>query len=491
MIQQSENHNPIMKLRLVGQFLGLICLTGFLAYIVLQNLSPFGATIHYSSAVNKDKSLLVPGPRERVSMEKTDQGVIFKQTHDLIYFTTKMPLRFDEATVSLTYQNTHPEQIVFVGFQDQPTWHYEKKLFDVPFLNNLNWETMGKNPTLYQREKEFSSIEDFLAYPPRQALIGTYEYDIDIGTTQKTKLLNYQTQATDTKIDVPLRGKHILYAYLENEPFTISIKKQDLNWYEDPDPMTIIIYKDGQVVYKTIIEDDGITDASKKIQSPQQTTITHPGPGLPENGVYKIVLDANNDTIINHITTNLHKLVFAGSIFPAANHDVYPEVFPQTTGTTLYTNALMLSATTYHNASMQDVFVGNKRIRLNTKDDEQMITPDADFTQVKTTKNDVILNTFEGYSAFSPRQFFIPMNYHVFPITKKSDTSLSDFILTDYKPGENRNGWRTSKRTFDLSNAYVKNGQLTWVIMAPKLQEHKSEIQIGNIQVTLDKKPWF
>src|SRR6185437_807582 len=104
---------------------------------------------------------------------------------------------------------------------------------------------------------------------------------------------------------------------------------------------------------KTSVGDDGITDASHKVLPPTDITIANPGPGLPETGIYKIVIDDNSDTVIKSIRTNLHKIVFAQSIFPIANRSAYYGVVSSTSATTVYTNALSLSALTYHTPGEQ------------------------------------------------------------------------------------------------------------------------------------------
>lgn len=479
------SHTTKNRLKNIGRALGIIVITGFIAYLLLNNIAPYGTSLYYSSS-GKDNSFIGFGPKDRVQQKTYANEVVFEQTHDIMYFTTKMPFQFDEAMVRLTFNNPNPEQTLYVGFQDKPVWHYDKKLFDVPFLNNLAWDTIGSEPTLYQRKKTFNSVEDFLKKPPKQSLIGTYEYDTNIGTLE-TKIVGYVPQQKETIIDTPLRGKHMMYAYVENEPFTITFTKQDLNWYEDPDTVAIKIYKEDALVYQKIITDDGIVDNSHMILPPQEVTIQNPGPDLPESGVYKVVIDANDDTVIHSIKTNLQKIVFAGQLFLAKNHEAYPAVFASTSATTLYTNALMLSGITYHEPGQQRLFVGDEIVDLNGIENEQVITPKNDFTQITATKNDVTLNMFNGYSAFSPEQFFLPSTYHVFPVTKKSDTALTDYIIAYYKPSQKNGAWRTNENTFNLTNAFVKNNQLSWAIIAPKLSESKQKIHIKKVEVILKK----
>jgi len=483
------NEKAKQKVRNFGQFLGILLLTAFIAYILLNNFAPFGIVMTYSLQTTP-KDISQPGPKGRVKIETHNGQIIIHQLHDLVYFSTKMPFLFDKAKVRITFKNPNPDQTISLGFQDQGTWHYANKPLDVPFLNTLNWNRIGTNPILYQKEKHFNSVNDFLHNLPTNALIGTYAYDNDLINVSST-LQNYKPSPEDTIINTPLRGRHILYVYLHNEQFHMTIEKQDLNWYEDPDPMTIKVYKDRALVYQVNADDDGIEDNSRKILPPEAITIKNPGPNLPENGVYKIVIDATADTIINKITTNLHKIVFANSLFLVTNSDAYGTIVASTTATTIYTNALLLSASTYHREGLQDVTVGDQIMHITGVKDIYSITPPEDVTKIVIPKNDVALTGLQGYFAFSPEQFFQPTPYHTTSINTKDDTSLTDYILTEYLPSQKSGDWQVKDLTFDIHSGFIKNGQLSWILMSPKLKDGNKEILIKNIEVTLYKEPWI
>lgn len=483
------NQRSMYKMRIVGQFLGIVILTAVIAYTVLNNFAPLGITAHYSLMEGNNNNFEL-GPKDRINKVTKDGQTTIHQTHDLIYFTTDMPFYFDKATVRLTFKNPDPNQTISLGFHDQNIWHYDTQVFDVPYLNNLSWVRTGDAPILYQRKKYFNNVDDFFKNPPKDVLIGTYAYDTTIGDIP-TKISDYEPATQETIIDTPLRGKHILYAYLENEPFSMTIQKQDLNWYEDPDTMTVNVYKDQNLVFQVIADDDGISDNSKKTLPPQEIEIKNPGPDLPENGVYKIVIEATGDTIIKNIKTNLHKIVFANSIFPAANNLVYWPTVTDTIATTLYTNALILSGTTYHGAGLQNIFVDNHILPITGVKNFYFITPQEYISKIVVPQSDVILNGFQAFFSFNQDQFFDPTPYHIVPINSKSDVDLVDYIVTDYIPSETNGQWQTAERTFDIHSAFIKDKKLSWVIVAPKLQENNREIIIGDIDITLYKNPWL
>jgi len=481
------NYKTIKHARIVGQFFGIVLFTAIITFTVLNNITPFGITVQYDMGANT-KSMSQLGPKNRVTAGTYNGVQVSKITDNLVYFTTDMPFDFDTATVKVYFQNPSPDQTFSVGFQDQLDWHYNLKPYDAPFLNGLNWTSNGYDPVLYQKQQNYPSADAFLRNSPHNAIIGTFDYDNDIGDPT-VNLPNYKPQKQETVINTPLRGKQIIYAYLDHEPFHMIIQKQELNWYPNPDTMTVSVFKNNQLVYKTTSDDDGITDGSRKVLPPTDVRIDNPG--TPESGVYKIVIDANGDTLIKSISTNLHKIVFANALYPVANSSVYGSVVASTSATTVYTNALSLSAVTYHNNGEQTLTVGSESAILNMLQIPLQIIPPDRLTKIVAPQNDVILNGFQGYFSFSPDQFFTPSNYYVMPVNTQEDLNMIDYLVTDYHPSHQENGWQVNEQTFDMSTANVVNNKLSWVIQSPKLKQNGGSLIIKDIQVTFHKKGWL
>lgn len=483
------NQRRIEHARMYSQFIFGTIGWAVVVFVILNNFSPFGTTFSYNME-QKDKNISALGPKDRVQEIHTNGTLVHKQSNDLIYFTTKMPYHFDTATVTITYKNPYPDEDLSIGFQDKEgEWHYSTKNFDIPLFNTLQWSRIGSNPTLYQRDKRYTSVTDFLSHPPKDSIIGFYDLDTSTIPSFRTVIPNYSPQKEMTIIDTPLRGNQTLFAYVKNEPFIMKVTKQDLNWYEGIDPVSINIYKEGDLVYHADIPDDGVSNTSRKETPPQEIEIHNPGPGLPEPGVYKIVINAPGDTVIKKIETNLHKIVFQGPIFPVNNSAVYPQVTASTSATTLYTNALSLSAQTYHPQSLQTIWVGNTPIRLTSTHNAQTITPQENLSTLTIPKNDVVINGLFGYFSLNPSEFFTPSPYFTMPISNPDDIDLVDYILTDYTLPGYENGWYVATKTFDLSSAAVQDGKLSWVIRAPGLKKNNRSILIKDVEVTLNKKP--
>jgi hypothetical protein len=484
------NKNAIYRIHTAGQFLGILVLTAIITFTILSNMTPFGVNIHYNlNDINSNISQI--GPGDRVTIQKINGEKITKIQGDYVYFTTKIPFNFENATVKVLFKNSDPDQTFSLGFKDQEEYHYITKPFDVPFLNNINWVKNGYEPVLYQREQRYTSVDDFNSNPPIDGIIGTFEYQSNLQSIDNLLLPKYTPKKSETKINVPLRGKQVIYAYLNKEPFNLNILKQDLNWYDGPDDVSVKIYKGDDLVYDAAIKDDGITDNSKRIQPPQEIKIQNPGKELPEAGVYKIVINANDDTIIKQLRTNLHKIVFANSIFLADNKSVYQGIVASTSATVVYTNALTLSAQTYHQQGKQNIMVGDQILGVQTLKSNTYLPPKEDIARVVVPQNDVILNGFMGYFVFDKDQFFLPTQYHVLTITRPEDVGLVDYILTDYMPSHKEDTWQTNEQTFDINTAYIKDNKLNWVIKSPDLEKRNGSILIKDIEITFSKKGWM
>jgi hypothetical protein len=480
-----------------------VSLTILMGYVVLSNLTPFGVNkIYKSNFFDKNGIALYPG--NRVNPVVVNSENLYKQVGDMIYFSTDAPFRFDAAKVKITYKNNNPDQSLFLGFQDSEAWHYQFNIIDSPLMNSLKINRLEGRVSLYQKNSKYSSVGAFLDSPPQNTTVGIFNLDNLVLGRARTKLEDYLPAASPTLIDTPLRGKHVLYAYLENEPFHMTIQKQDLNWYEGEDVATVNIFKDGDLVYSVTAGDDGITNDSGDVASPQNMQISNPGPELPESGVYKVVIDATGDTVIRSIKTNLHKIVFESPIFPIENNSAYPKFINATSPTVVYSGSNQFKAHTSHTPALQtlnifdptinmDIYLVLDQLKQDTFATSSATLADTAQNLMKITipQSDVILSALPGYFSFSPDQYFQPTPFLTIPITGQSDVDQVEYILAKYKLPQKDGEWSIAESEYDLSTASIQNGKLSWMIKSPGLMENNREIIIKEISVELTKKPLF
>lgn len=453
-----------------------------IGFILQANIAPFGKSSKLSTDIKKDNIKLEPQTRVTQLPDTT------LQLHDdLVYFSTNMTFKFDKATIKITFKNNNLDQEIHLGFQDRESYHYDTKLIDSNILNDLSWSFVDDSPRLYQKNKVYNSYQDFLANLPADSLVGFYDFEANV--LKQTYIPDYSPSSSETVINTPMRGKVVLYVYLNNEPFKMWVSKQDLNWYEDPDPVNIKIYKDKDVVYSSTIDDDGITDSSNKVLPPMEAYIQNPGPDLPESGVYKVVIDSGRDSIIKSIRTNLHKIIFDSPLNLVSNSDEYPQIIEKTTENKVFSNALVLSAQTLHNSGLQDIKIGDSILKLIEVKKEESTKTAQPISEVTIPKSDVVLRGLLGNFAFSKEQFFTPSKFKLLPITEKGDIETVNYIITNYKPSLQQGEWRVAEAEFDLKTAYIEDGKLRWIIRAPGLKENGTQIIIKKIEVEFSKKP--
>jgi hypothetical protein len=450
-------------------------------YVFLANSTPFGITETYKLGSKQISGL---GPSSRV----LEVNGVNKQTENLIYFKTKMPFNYDHVKAKITYKNSSGSQKILMGYKDQDVWHYNRQTLDEPFMDKLSLQKIGSGTSLYQKTPTYKSLDSFFKNPPENKIVGVFDYSNSDFLQPNITLPNYQPSKIKTSVDLPLRSNVIMYAYLNHEPFNMSITKQDLNWYSDPDAVKISVYKNQDIVYEASIDDDGNSTSNHKIGQKQSIDINNPGPGLPEAGVYKIVIDAPNDSLITNITTNLHKIVFEGPLYVANNSTIYKSIVKNTQTSILTTNAKQLNFSSDHDRS-KVVNVDKQTINITPNKVISAINT-AQIATISIPGSDMIING-SGYFAITPDQFFEPTPYKILPINNADDAAKADYILTNYKKPEHDNNWLVAERSFTLSDASIQNRQLSWLIEAPGLKENGGTVEYKSIEMTLTKKGWF
>jgi hypothetical protein len=468
----------------IAKRLGVLVVCILFLFIFFKNSAPLGAE---SKHLLGDSFFL--GPDNRI--DKRDDGIALIQNY--VYLNTNMSFKYDYVKVKIIFQNSNKALDLKVGYKDKVDWHYNNQIAYSSTLDDLNWDVIGLKPYLYQKQHNFDLIEKFYSNPPINSTIGFYNYNRSDFINSNTELHDYEKLDKKITLNIPLRGPHILYAYLEGETFELDIEKRDLNWYEDPDPMDIKIYKDNDLVYEATIQDDGIVDALSQLGKKQTISLKNPGPDLPEPGIYRIEFDGSNDSVITKLTTNLNRLIFEGPINPINNAEVYGDLVAQTQPLEIYSNSNYYTFITSHNASVQKIRVDEQDVDLSQVGQPYVhkISGPREIHRIIFPKGGDVVTNGTGFFSFSPDRFFEPLPFNSLQIKNKSDLDQVDYILTSYKPTQKIGDDRVAEIEFDLSDAVIQKGKLSWLISAPGLKESGGEILIKDIEFTFTKKGWF
>ncbi|HTW96913.1 MAG TPA: hypothetical protein VMD74_04630, partial [Candidatus Methylomirabilis sp.] len=392
---------------------------------------------------------------------------------DPAYFSLRVPRRFTSAKVTLKYQVDDSVPIIEAGvLQDQRTWQYNLQ----PIYNAKINELLGKwnvlrdgNTILLQRQKNFSSIADFLKNPPPAEKIALYDYDLK----NKFVLPGYQPTNNLTTLCRPLQGSFQFYTYLKNENLSFDFFIEDLNQNSGADPVDAQIYYQDQEISAENLVDDGFADDSGKNITWRHLRLDLAN--LPE-GVYKIALSADNDIVTRSITTWQSKIAFINKVNLAAA----PEV---SCGRNLITNSHQIQAQTVHADKLQTIKIVPSPFQGEGQDEvkNNNLTPTLSlvrrggqaasttlaitepFTQFSTTstlpalsnlilQNDGVAISGDGLFSFGVDQFFNPT-------IRKIDANFSadkegiDYVLANYVAPAHDGHWMISTAEFDLQNA--------------------------------------
>lgn len=449
-----------------------------LFFIIFENVKPFGGFLEYTQG----KGLSTLLPLDRYSMSDS----IIEVVGEALYFDSKVPKSFEYARVTVEYKNYKEDQKLLIGYRNSKDYSYYKKpldWFDVPLSDRS-----GLDLYLYQKEKNYSSIEEFLAAPPTDEIIATAEYNKTFLTSYLNHFGEYTPRTEDTIIDIPLRGSYIAYVFLKNEPFSMNLYKQDLNWYEGADTMKVTVSKDRDVVYTVDVTDDGIDFENRKSQNPQLVTIKSLADEIPEQGVYKIEVKASKDVITRRIETNLDQIVFHQSIYPISNYETYSQLGLPTRSNSIFTNSMYLRFLIHHDSAIQTADISGVPYYLEYKNNEHETQLSGNVEKVNLPSSNAELYG-DGFFAFAAENFFEPTSLHTLPLEESTNLDYIDYVISDSLPAEKSSNWYVSQQYYKLEDAYIKNSKLSWGIFAPNIDKNYPDVYIKSIKIEYYKNP--
>jgi hypothetical protein len=225
---------------------------------------------------------------------------------DPAYFSLFLPRRFEKARLTLKFKNESDRPIIEAGvLVDKRVWNYNLKPVQNKALDSLfdSWSALIEDDiTLFQRQKQYSSIKDFLKNPPAAERVAAYNYDL-----KNDFVLPAYSPATSTRtLCRPISGAYQFYAYIKDEELSFDFSFRDLNKNSDPDPVDVFVYYNEQEIYSESLDDDnGRTEEDRTLKLRLSS--------LPE-GVYKVGVRANSDIVTRSIATPQSKIVFINKV---------------------------------------------------------------------------------------------------------------------------------------------------------------------------------
>ncbi|MCU0679195.1 MAG: hypothetical protein MUC28_01970 [Planctomycetes bacterium] len=463
----------IIKIRVI--LWSILAATTF--WLAWQAVVPFGH-ITYTSYLSGDSYFIRKlTPAERVVVSDDQPTRI---TGDPVYFSLRAPRRFDRAVVVITYRRGGVPSVPIIEagvLADKTIWRYDLKPVENRTIDQLSqaWEVMREgNTVLLQKEKKFNSISEFLiGLPPREE-IAAYNYNLK----SELVIADYAMSAKNNTLTQSLRGPYQFYTYLGGEEeVDYSFSFVDLNQNRDSDPVDVNLYYQGSFIDSHRLDDDGNAADNNKPSDRRELDLKLVG--LPA-GVYKVEVRANDDIITKQIAAKQQKMAFINKINLAGGNSE---------DITLYTDGTQLHVLTDDPAKLQAIKVNGVSLELEETYKQYDLVLPGTTTAIVLAEDGVTL-AGDGVFSFS-REALINADF------KKVSGSLDvmaagiKYVIADYLPPSDTDGWRTAKAAFDLSAAYRENGAYSFLISIPGLKAEDGAgeyIEVKEIMIELQGK---
>ncbi|KKQ57536.1 MAG: hypothetical protein US74_C0003G0003 [Parcubacteria group bacterium GW2011_GWA2_38_13] len=431
-------------------------------------------------------------PQSRVSeISHNDSGDYFQTIHDEpVYFDIRMPRMLDTAKVSIVYKNIDQRIFEAGAMTNKDQWIFDLKpvennIIDYLFQDKLRWTMIrDQDVVLFQRNKKFQSIKDFLENLPANEKIATYNYAIPKDYVMK----NYIARQNGVTINKTLRGTHRMYTYIKNEPIDMEIWIQDVNRHAGDDYASIdIINKDSESIYSNFIKLDNDAQSSLTMSEVREEHIVVDN--VPE-GLYKIEITSPSDDIfIRRIAANCSYLVFINKVYLGDNVGYSDEFIQERMEPTLlHTNGKNISAITTHVEGLQTLLVNNIVLNIDDTHKEFITQVNFKFKKIIVPRNDITIET-KGMISFSDNNFFNP-EFATLSDGSEFDMDAISYVIAKYGDGkELDNDWREAKLVFNSSKYYTGDSMLHFVLSLPYIKTGDTGVLISHITVEMSGSP--
>ncbi len=399
-----------------------------------------------------------------------------------VYFSLRYPQDYQQAVVKMDYSNSG-QSLVQLGLQvaNEGDWQYELHPLENTNLDQLKWSKIeAGDTTLWQRQARFTTINDYLT---NYYNLNSAAYNFDL--LKRYVLPEYQATTTDTTIDRLIRGQWSLYTYVKQEPLEWHFDVVDFNRTVGPDIVTLVV-KDwqGNEIKRYNLADDG--QVGDRVGASVVRSLDVSLPGLSE-GVYKLEWQTNNDIFITQIRTKQQVIAFIDALY-LANNPEYQDGLPKlnTDPTNLFTTARTIGFSTAHPRGLQTVLVDGKSVTIGTTHQEVFATSRIGLASITLPRNDLMIQG-DGLFYFDQKQFFNPEVIKL----KNFDPAVNvDYVIAGYtSPTIDDNKIRHTSTAFDLSQAYVNQRSIRFIISAPNYVDQGNDISLKSVEVKLYKPP--
>jgi hypothetical protein len=467
----------IFRVKLRIFWLGVIIL--ILLFLLWQKVAPTGEWIceqnfkansfNFLSETLGGKSCLSKvSPVDRAI--SNDNGPLIVLA-DPVYFSVFTPRPFSRAEVTITYRPhlSSSTPIIEAGFlADNKLWRYDLKPVYNLWLEKalVDWTSLSiDNLHLFQREKKFDSIFDFLdAWQNNTGevcssphCLAVYNFDLNgFPPAINLDLLNKNTGSL--VFPYMLRGAHQFYFYLSGEELNLAGELIDRNESKDKDDVEITVYHGKKNIVSLVIKDDGLEIEGSGDKGKSRPFVINQD-GL-KSGLYRFDFRTSDDLMIKNLSIN--------SQYFSALHKIWLEGDEPIN---LVSDASYLQVKAFNPTALQVINFDQVELEIEkiysqyeVKSKEQ---GDA-WHNIHLKRGGLILEN-NGVFALNG-EFILNPDYPRLDRSTVLTTNL-DYVLADYELAQPLAGaWLQSYLDFSTVNFYREDGNYNLILSIPGLK---------------------
>lgn len=442
------------------------------------------------------RDVKLTGPEDRISepLKETfgDEKINFRNFNNrFVYFQLEEPKikNTSIAKVQIRFRDELPKGYVFkVGAHNAPQWNYKWNLLYDPFQRQIEEEYntvySDSNISIYSLKDntpEFSNIPDFLT---KLEVDNTLAIQPSISLFPGTEELPASDNSTtDTTANTTLRGKHTFLTYAAGSELSIDIEKQDLNWYNGTDELRIkILSGEGKTVASAVIPDDGDVTDHRGMGDIQKfhTEVT----GL-NTGTYKMIIDANDDTLMKNLKVSSGKLIVENNVFAYTPTKLF----------TFTDKDQAVNLMTLHKEGLQTINVSNNNQTYNATIDQIAVTQSAKIKdsagiqKIDIPSGDLQISS-DMYFSFTEGSYFNPMKCSVVSLNNDFEwlkDNHVDYVIMKNQTVRSENGWVTAETEWKVNDLYIRNNVLDFSTNIEHRDDSaKINVPVDWIRITLE-----
>ncbi len=437
----------------ISWIFALVVIVAALAFLAL---APFGSITHRTDFLRPNYFISRLTPQERLAGK---EGLASRRLlAEPAYFSIYTPRPFDQATITIEYESKAP--LLELGIRrGGVAWNFERQPIYFSRLDQL-----ARDPNtiqegglmLWQKDKRFGSVSDFLQDLPARDRIAVYNYSL----VYPYRLAAYRALPQARSVDLGIKGSYVMNTYSNGESLDMVFSLQYQNLDSQSASATVIVYneKNEPVISRSVTDNELVV---RIVTGPLR-----PGP-------YRVEMKTAEDTVTTRLLTTQSKISFVGQVrLSAKGRNDF----------SVYTDSASLTAQTSNPASLQVIAFEEQKLDLNETYRQISTAAPGGLRQIRkieAARDDIVLSG-DGVFAFSAEDILNPSLTQFRPETNMTASGI-EYIIARYEPAD----LQSRSVTFDLRGAVRENNRYTFMIAAPGLSSVTGGLEIKSLSVKL------